>query len=597
MPAIRSLPPGVVNRIAAGEVIERPAAAIKELVENAIDAGATRIAVELGGGGRALITVTDDGIGMAPDELRLAIERHATSKLADDDLIRITMLGFRGEALAALAEVSRLRIVSRPQGQASAFALTVEAGRALPATPAAGAQGTRVEVRDLFFATPARLKFLKSERAEQLAAREVVERLAMACPAIAFSLHLDGRRALALDACPGEPFDQTRERLRQIMGRAMDDAAVVDAERVGVRLFGLIGLPEAARNSARFQHLFVNRRPVQDRLLKGALRAAYGDLLPRDRQPVAALFLELAPEEVDVNVHPTKAEVRFRAPGVVRGLMIGAIRQRLGAAGCRPSSTLSAAALGAFAAGGALAGRGAWDGGAAGLAETAIAYQAPLPDDRLGLGPPAARAEGPALHEDAILQRYPLGAARTQLHDNYIVAQTEAGLVLVDQHAAHERLVYERMKADLAAGGVPRQGLLLPEVVELDPAHVERLLGRREELEGLGLALEAFGEDAVLVREVPALLGNPDVAELIRDLAEDLADIDQVCRLKEALERVCATLACHGSVRAGRRLTLAEMNALLRQMEATPNSGQCNHGRPTYVTLSRADVERLFQRR
>ena len=596
MPAIRSLPPGVVNRIAAGEVIERPAAAIKELVENAIDAGARRIAVELGGGGRALIAVTDNGIGMAPGELSLAIERHATSKLDDDDLIRITMLGFRGEALAALAEVSRLRIVSRPQGQTSAFALTVEAGRAMPAAPAAGAYGTRIEVRDLFFATPARLKFLKSERAEHLAAREVVERLAMAYPDIAFSLHLDGRRALALDAAPGDLFDQTRERLRQVMGRAFDDAAVVDAERAGVRLFGLIGLPETSRNSARFQHLFVNRRPVQDRLLKGALRAAYGDLLPRDRQPMAALFLELAPEEVDVNVHPTKAEVRFRGPGVVRGLMIGAIRQRLGAAGCQPSSTLSAAALGAFRAGGA-PGSGGWDGGAVGLAETAIAYQAPLAEGRLALGPPAARAGGPALPDDPALQRYPLGAARTQLHDNYIVAQTEAGLVLIDQHAAHERLVYERMKADLAAGAVPRQGLLLPEVVELDPAHVERLLGRREELAGLGLAIEAFGEDAVLVREVPALLGNPDVAELIRDLAEDLGDIDQLCRLQEALERVCATLACHGSVRAGRRLTLAEMNALLRQMEATPNSGQCNHGRPTYVTLSRADIERLFARR
>jgi DNA mismatch repair protein MutL len=592
VPAIRSLPPGVVNRIAAGEVVERPASAVKELIENAIDAGASRIGVELCGGGRALIAVTDDGIGMAPGELGLAIERHATSKLDDDDLIRITMLGFRGEALAALAEVSRLKIVSRPRGQTSAFALAVEAGRATAPAPAAGACGTRVEVRDLFFATPARLKFLKSERAEQLAAREVVERLAMAYPAVAFSLHLDGRRALALEAAAGDLFDQTRERLRQVMGRAFaDDAPVLDAERAGVRLFGLVGLPEASRNSARFQHLFVNRRPVQDRLLKGALRAAYGDLLARDRQPMAALFLELAPEEVDVNVHPTKAEVRFRAPGVVRGLVIGAVRQRLAAAGCRPSSMLSAAALGAFRPGGAPG------GGVAGLAESAIAYQAPLAADRLALGPPSARADGPDSPDDPALQRYPLGAARTQLHDNYIVAQTEAGLVLVDQHAAHERLVYERMKADLAGGGVPRQGLLLPEVVELDPAHVERLLGRREELEGLGLALEAFGEGAVLVRAVPALLGNPDVPGLVRDLAEDLAEIDQVCRLKEALERVCATLACHGSVRAGRRLSLAEMNALLRQMEATPNSGQCNHGRPTYVTLSRTDIERLFARR
>jgi DNA mismatch repair protein MutL len=583
----------VVNRIAAGEVIERPASAVKELVENAIDAGATRIAVELAGGGRALIAVTDDGVGIAPDQLALAVERHATSKLDDDELIRITMLGFRGEALAALAGVSRLRIVSRPRGQASAFALEVEAGRGTPPAPAAGVFGTRVEVRDLFFATPARLKFLKSDRAEQLAAREAVERLAMAYPGVAFSLQVDGRRLLALEVLAADPFERTRARLRQIMGRTFaDDAPALDLERDGVRLSGLIGLPDASHSSARFQHLFVNRRPVQDRLLRGALRAAYGDLLARDRQPMAALFLQLAPEEVDVNVHPTKAEVRFRAPGLVRGLLIGAIRQRLGAAGCRPSGALSAAALGAFRPGqpSARYARG-------GLAETAVAYQAPLAPARFEVGPPAARGEAAPTTDDAPLERYPLGAARTQLHDNYIVAQTESGLVLVDQHAAHERLVYERMKAALAAGAVPRQGLLLPEVVELDPARAEVLLGRRDELARLGLVVEAFGEGAVLVREVPALLGSPDVPELIRALAEDLAEIDQARSLLGALERVCATLACHGSVRAGRRLTLTEMNALLRQMEATPNSGQCNHGRPTYVTLSRHDIERLFARR
>jgi DNA mismatch repair protein MutL len=378
------------------------------------------------------------------------------------------------------------------------------------------------------------------------------------------------------------------------MGRAFaDQAPELDVERDGVRLSGLIGLPDASHNTARFQHLFVNRRPVQDRLLKGALRAAYGDLLARDRQPMAALFLELAPEEVDVNVHPTKAEVRFRAPAVVRGLMIGAIRQRLGVAGGRPSSTLSVAALGAFRPGGMPPGphvRG-------GLAEAAVAYQAPLQPPLLDVGPPAARGDGAATQDDVSLERYPLGAARTQLHDNYIVAQTETGLVLVDQHAAHERLVYERMKAALAAGDVPRQGLLLPEVVELDPAQLELVLERRAELERLGLVVEAFGEGALLVREVPALLGSPDVPELIRALAQDLAEIDQARSLKGELEQVCATLACHGSVRAGRRLTLAEMNALLRQMEATPNSGQCNHGRPTYVTLSRTDIERLFARR
>jgi DNA mismatch repair protein MutL len=594
MPAIRSLPPGVVNRIAAGEVIERPASAVKELIENAIDAGATRIGIEVAAGGRALIAVTDDGVGLAPEELPLAIERHATSKLDDDELIRITSLGFRGEALAALAAVSRVRVTSRPRGQESAFALSVEAGRSGPPAPAAGGFGTRVEVRDLFFATPARLKFLKSDRAEHAAVREVVERLAMAFSGIAFTLHADGRRVLALDVAAADLFEQTRARLREVMGRGFaDEAPAIDLERDGVRLSGLVGLPAASHNSARYQHLFVNRRPVQDRLLKGALRAAYGDLLPRERQPMVALFLELAPEDVDVNVHPTKAEVRFRRPGMVHGLVIGAIRDRLAAAGCRPSNALSATALGAFRPGGASPSPRR----TAGLAESATAYQAPIDAERLDVGPPAARVDGLGTSDEVALERYPLGAARTQLHDSYIVAQTEAGLVLVDQHAAHERLVYERMKAALAAGGVPRQGMLLPEVVDLDPAQVELLLHRRTELERLGLVLEAFGEGAVLVREFPALLGNPDVPELIRDLVEDLAAIEQAASLREALERVCATLACHGSVRAGRRLTLPEMNALLRQMEATPNSGQCNHGRPTYVTLSRADIERLFARR
>jgi DNA mismatch repair protein MutL len=379
------------------------------------------------------------------------------------------------------------------------------------------------------------------------------------------------------------------------MGRDFaDEALAIEVGRDGLSLSGLVGLPAASHNSARHQHLFVNRRPVQDRVLKGALRAAYGDLLPRDRQPMVALFLELASEDVDVNVHPTKAEVRFRRPGMVHGLVIGAIRDRLAAAGCRPSNTLSVAALGAFRPGGGLRDR-LMPGG---LAECAAVYQAPSGMERLDIGPPAARIDGVATTvDDVALERYPLGAARTQLHDSYIVAQTEAGLVLVDQHAAHERLVYERMKAALAAGEVPRQGLLLPEVIDLDPAHVELLMQRCQELERLGLVLEAFGEGAVLVRELPAPLGNPDVPELIRDLVKNLAELDQAHSLQDALERVCARLACHGSVRAGRRLTLAEMNALLRQMEATPNSGQCNHGRPTYITLSRTDIERLFARR
>jgi DNA mismatch repair protein MutL len=604
---IRRLPETLVNRIAAGEVVERPAAAVKELIENALDAGARRIVVELAHGGRGLIAVTDDGLGMTPSELDLALERHATSKLPDDDLLRIATLGFRGEALAALAGVSRLTLCSRPHGQENAFALTAEGGRVGRPMPAAGPCGTRVEVRELFFATPARLKFLKSERAETQAAREVVERLAMAHPEVAMTLVVDGRRALQLEPAGGDRPAQIKARLGQILGREFaDNALTVTAERDGLRLLGFAGLPTASRNSARFQYLFVNQRPVQDRLLKGALRAAYGDLLFHDRQPMAALFLALAPERIDVNVHPAKAEVRFREPGVVRGLVIGALRQALLAAGGRTATTLGAAALGAFRPTDRLpwSGRrgGIPGGGAApgGLAETAALYQAPDASTgaaRLELGPPAARAEEIPDPGGAALERHPLGAARAQLHEAYILAQTSDGLVLVDQHAAHERLVYERMKAALADRGVARQGLLLPEVVELDPAAVERLDGRRAELAELGLVLERFGGDAVLVREVPALLDGPDVHGLVRDLAEDLVTLDQTTSLRSALHRVCATLACHGSVRAGRRLSLAEMNALLRAMEATPHSGQCNHGRPTYVALSRADIERLFGRR
>jgi DNA mismatch repair protein MutL len=597
---IRRLPQNLVNRIAAGEVVERPAAAVKELVENALDAGAGRIEVELAGGGRELIVVVDDGVGMGADELLVAIERHATSKLEGDDLIRILTLGFRGEALAALAAVSRLSLRSRPRGQDSAFELAVEAGRAGTPVPAPGACGTRVEVRDLFFATPARLKFLKSERAETQAVREAVERLAMAHPAVAFSLVVDGRRALRLERAADDGQAALIGRLGAVMGRAFaDDALAIDARRDGIRLHGFAGLPTASRNSARFQHLFVNRRPVQDRLLRGALRAAYGDLLFHDRQPMAALFVELAPEQVDVNVHPAKAEVRFRAPGAVRGLLIGAVREALLAAGSRTATSLGAAALGAFrpTAGLPWGGRG---GAAPGLAESALDYQAPAPAaggaPHLELGPPAARDPGFAAADDA-LEHHPLGAARAQLHDAYILAQTRDGMVLVDQHAAHERLVYEGMKAALAVGGVARQGLLLPEVVELDPDAAQRLHERRAELAELGLVLERFGADAVLVRELPALLGAAEVGALVRDLAEDLRALDQAASLRAALHRVCATLACHGSVRAGRRLSLAEMNALLRQMEATPHSGQCNHGRPTYVSLSRADIERLFGRR
>jgi DNA mismatch repair protein MutL len=593
LPAIRRLPQSLVNRIAAGEVVERPASAIKELVENALDAGARRITVELTEGGRALMAVTDDGAGMTPQEIVLAVERHATSKLSDDDLIRITSLGFRGEALAALGAVSRLLITSRPPDQESAFALAVVAGEAGQVAPARGATGSRVEIHELFYATPARLKFLKSDRAESQAAREVVERLAIAHPEVAFDLLLDGRRVLVLEPSGTDPLEQTESRLRAIMGREfVENSLIVDSEREGIRLFGFVGLPTLSRTTGRFQHWFVNRRPVQDRLLKGTLRAAYGDLLFHDRQPMTVLFVQLAPERVDVNVHPAKAEVRFREPGLMRGLVIGTLKHALAEAGWRTSTSLGGAALGAFRAG---AGGHQIGNGHGGLAEVAASYQAPAGDQAgLELGAPSARHES---HLDDGLARYPLGVARAQVHDSYIIAQTTDGMILVDQHAAHERLVYERMKAQLEASGVARQGLLLPEVVELGPADVDRLITRQAELEDLGLVLEPFGDGAVLVREVPALLGSIDVVRLVQDLAEELGEIDRAQSLRGDLERVCASLACHGSVRAGRRLGLAEMNALLRAMEETPHSGQCNHGRPTYVALSRADIERLFQRR
>ncbi|HET6522682.1 MAG TPA: DNA mismatch repair endonuclease MutL [Geminicoccaceae bacterium] len=606
MPAIRRLPQGLINRIAAGEVVERPASAVKELVENALDAGARRIEVALEAGGRGLIAVADDGCGMAPGELALAVERHATSKLDGEDLVRIATLGFRGEALPSIGAVSRTRITSRPPGADAAFALDVEGGAVGEPRPAPGRPGTRVEVRDLFYATPARLKFLKSERSEIQAAVDVVQRLALARPEVAFTVAADGRTLARLEPAGGDLWGRRRERIGAVMGRAFaEEALLIEAEREeGVRLLAFAGLPTQSHGTTRHQYLFVNGRPVHDALLRGALRAAYSDLLFHDRQPMAALFLELPPELVDVNVHPAKAEVRFRHPGVVRGLVVGALKRALAEHGHRASATVGAAALGALRPEGAPIAPSSWSSRSAarapspGLAETVARFQAPSAAATLDVGPPAARAEpAPVAAADAGDDHHPLGAARAQLHDSYVIAQTRDGLVIVDQHAAHERIVYERMKAALASGGVPRQGLLLPEVVELDEERAEAVCRRRDELAELGLGLEAFGHGAVLVREVPALLGNPDAARLVRDLAEDLLELGSALTLRGSLERVAATLACHGSVRAGRRLTLAEMDALLREMEATPYSGQCNHGRPTYVELRRADIERLFGRR
>jgi len=622
---IRLLPLGLVNRIAAGEVIERPASALKELVENALDAGAGRVDAVMREGGRTLIAVADDGIGMSAAELELAVERHATSKLPDDDLVRIEHLGFRGEALPSIAAVSRLAIASRARGASEAWRLTVEGGVKGSLAPAALQAGTQVEIRDLFYATPARLKFLKSDRTELGRAIDVVNRLAMAYPAVAFALSDGERQMVRLAAAEGDLLDARLGRLAAIMGREFAENAVpIAAEREGIRLTGHAGLPTLHRGTAQHQYLFVNDRPVRDKLLQGAVRAAYQDFLARDRSPMLALFLELPPDLVDVNVHPTKAEVRFRDAGLVRGLIVSALKHALAAAGHRASTSVAAAALGAFRPGqaegrsGIMPQRGFSRGGSygsgtlpRGLAEAAAEYFAPPTmghPDGAALPGIADRPAMQARHEAADAAaadagaapdaaRFPLGAAAAQLHGTYIVAQTADGIVIVDQHAAHERLVYERMKQALASRGVVRQLLLIPEVVELEPRAAERLAARAAELAELGLLLEPFGPGAVVVREVPALLGDCDVKGLVRDLADELEELGDTLLLKERLADVCGTLACHGSVRAGRRLNQAEMEALLREMEATPHSGQCNHGRPTYVELKLADIEKLFGRR
>ena len=604
---IRQLSPEIVNRIAAGEVIERPASVVKELIENAIDAGATEIEVVTAAGGLSLIRVTDDGVGMSAADLALAVERHATSKLADEDLFNIATLGFRGEALPSIGSVAHLAIRSRTREAAAGSEIVVDRGAKRAVRPAALNCGTQVEVRELFSATPARLKFLKSERAENMAVSEVVKRLAMAHPTVGFALTTGERAGLKLQAQP-LGADGHLARLGRIMGREfLDDALLIDAEREGLTVSGFAGLPTLHRPDPGQQFLFVNGRPVKDKLLIGAVRAAYGDLLPKGRYPLLALFVGLDPRAVDVNVHPAKAEVRFRDAGAVRSLLIGALRHALDAAGHRASSAGGAQAIETLARGmhttGTGAGNGAAQAGAQGWSRGvsrsslppgfAEAMQAPFAD----LAMPSADAGAASEPAAADLLDRPLGAARAQLHETYIVAQTRDAMVIVDQHAAHERLVYERVKAALANGGVAGQLLLIPEIVELDADEAAALSEQSAELAELGLALEAFGPGAVAVREVPALLGDTDVAGLVRDLARVVVGEADGSPLKERLEAVCSTMACHGSVRAGRRLTAAEMNALLREMEATPHSGQCNHGRPTYVELKLADIERLFGRR
>ena len=602
--AIRQLSAETVNRIAAGEVIERPASVVKELVENAIDAGAREIEVVTSGGGLSLIRVSDDGSGMDACDLALSVERHATSKLSEEDLFDIRSLGFRGEALPSIGSIAHLRIATCPR-QGEPLEIAVERGQRSGIRPASQNPGTTIEVRDLFSATPARLKFLKSERAENMATGEVVKRLAMAHPEVGFSLTTGERTGLRLPRTDQSP-EGMLQRLGRIMGREfMDDALEIAGERDGVRLMGFAGLPTLHRPDPSQQFLFVNGRPVKDKLIAGAVRAAYGDLIPRGRFPLLALFVSVPPEDVDVNVHPAKVEVRFRDAGAVRSLMIGALRHALEGAGHRASalggvhtletltvpgapqmSASASASPASDAAPSMTAGRFVTPG-------LAAAMQAPF----AALDVPSADARAHDMPVAADLVDKPLGAARAQLHETYIVAQTRHSVVIVDQHAAHERLVYERMKRMLAEGNVARQGLLIPAVVPVGDDEAAALAERADELAELGLVLEPFGVGAIAVREIPALLGDSDVDGLVKDLASEILREGQGFSLRDRLEAICSRMACHGSVRAGRRLTPEEMNALLRDMEATPKSGQCNHGRPTYVELKLSDIERLFGRR
>ena len=606
---IRRLDPILADRIAAGEVVERPSAAVKELVENALDAGASRIDVTIEGGGQKLIRVIDDGAGMDAADLALCIERHATSKIPDGDLTNIATLGFRGEALPSIASVARLEVLSRPRNGAHGSRLRVEFGEVGAVVPASLAQGTRVEARDLFAATPARLKFLKSLRAEAQAVADVVKRLAMAHPGVRFSLGGEGLAGFDHQACPiGREGVLTR--LTQVLGRDFQDNALpVEAERDGIRLWGFAGLPTWHRANALAQYAFVNGRPVRDRQIAGAIRAAYMDFLSADRHPSLALFLECPPHMVDVNVHPAKAEVRFADPGLIRGLVIGALKQSLAQALHQATPSHAAAAVQKFTANpqagffARAAPAGNWDwraspsspGSAPGFDESTGSFDeaATSFDDAAPAADARAHEIAPAPDDLAA----PLGAARAQIHETYIVAQTRDGLVLVDQHAAHERLVYERLKRARAQSGVARQALLSPLVVDLNEGDVARLVEAAELLASLGLAIEPFGPGAVAVHEAPAELKIAAIEPLLRDLADSLAEEGQAAPLEKKLDHVLATMACHHSVRAGRRHAPEEMNALLREMERTPGAGQCNHGRPTYVELKLADIEKLFGRR
>ena len=599
-PVIRQLDDAAINRIAAGEVVERPASAVKELVENAIDAGARRITVEYADGGKTLIRVTDDGCGIAPDDLPLALSRHATSKIDGSDLLNINTFGFRGEALPSLGAVGRLTITSRASGFEAAE-LAVSGGALSNVRPAALNAGTIVTLRDLFHATPARLKFMRTDRAEAQAIADVVKRLAMAEPFIRFQLRDvtqdGGRDVFRAEAEQGDLFDALHGRLRQVLGAEFaENALPIDAERDGIHLTGFAALPTYSRGSAVAQYLFVNGRPVRDKLLIGALRGAYFDFLSRDRHPAAALFLDCDPMLVDVNVHPAKSEVRFRDPGMVRGLIVSALRHALAAAGHRASTTVSNATLGAMRPEPVGARVYQMDRPSLGARMAADHAHAPGFSETAGMW---ARVEVPQDEPDVGAEQavdYPLGTARGQVHENYIIAQTASGMVIVDQHAAHERLVYEKLKHQMAENGVAAQALLIPEIVELSAGDCARLMENADDLSQLGLTLEAFGGDAIAVRETPAILGEVNARALILDILDELADQGESLTVQARIEAILSRVACHGSIRSGRRMRGEEMNALLREMEATPHSGQCNHGRPTYVELKLSDIERLFGR-
>lgn len=611
--AIKLLSETLINQIAAGEVIERPASAVKELVENAIDAGATRIEVATSGGGKSLIRVSDNGSGMDPADLELAIRRHCTSKISDtlDDIVS---LGFRGEALPSIGSVAKLTISSRRVGSSEGAEIAVAGGRVTPVRPAAANPGTVVEVRDMFFATPARLKFLKSERAESAQITEVVKRMAVAFPKIRFTLSGTDRTTLDLPATG----DDHLARIAQVLGPEFrDNAILIDAEREDVRLTGFAGVPTFNRGNSAHQYAFVNGRPVQDKLVLSAIRGAYAETVPTGRYPVAVLAISIDPALVDVNVHPAKSDVRFRDPGLVRGLIVGAIREALHREGDRASTSGAGGMLNAFRPGFRPAPPHANANGHArpsadwradqspfrplGAVATATSGFAEVRQGQFAdLAQPAARSEMPenavSVPAAAETSRYPLGAARAQLHENYIIAQTDDGLVIVDQHAAHERLVFESMRKALVGRRLPSQALLIPEIVDLPEEDCDRLMMHAEGLDRLGLAIERFGPGAIAIRETPAMLGRMDAAGMVRQLADEIAEWDTSDGLSQKLEHVAATMACHGSVRSGRRLQVEEMNALLRQMEETPGSGQCNHGRPTFISLKLSDIERLFGR-